>query len=226
MNVNWKVNISVTTILFSATVVLLLVFVVSPFNCDSKPSHPDWVKLHTELESLGYKPATHSPDPKPIELPPAIKQNTSSALSGSGYWVPDTTYTPDDSVAVEVSAITLIDNSRWVKVTIDGQEVKWHRLDYYHRDTSSKWTLFAEVANADSPIGIGAGYRIWKPLDINVSPALSVSTSLDWVAGEIRLSRNVWSGVAFGGGAGGRLVMVEDDLTVELHLSAGISIEL
>jgi len=217
MSVQWK--ISVTTILIIIGIAFVLI--VSPFNCRSKAPFPGWSKLHTELENLGYKPATHSTDPKPVELPPAVKESATATTYGQGYWIPETSVTPLDTVPVVLTEVTLADNTHWVKLTINGDEVKWEKLEYYHTEVERKWTLFAEVTNCESPYGVGIGYRIWKPLDVNVSPGVSVSTSLDWIAPELVISRNIWSGISVGAGCGYRFG-VDDGL----HLSGLVSIEL
>jgi len=220
MSVRW--NISVTTILLLIAIIAALI--LSPFNCRSKAPFPGWSKLHTELENLGYKPATHSTDPKPVELPPAVKESAAATTSGQGYWIPESEYVPGDSVEVELSVVVLSDETAWVKVVIDSVEVKFTKLEHYCTEVQRKWTLYAEVSGAGT--GLGIGYRIWKPLDINVSPGVSVSTSLDWIAGGICLSKNLFSGVSLGGSGGGRVIIRDDVLILEPHIAGLISIEL
>ena len=217
-----RFNISVTTILLVAVVIFL---VISPQTLCNAPRIKDRLSVVEAMQWLKtrmYQQAEAVTEPKPEYLPPAVKETAVSTTHGEGVWIPPTNIEQGDSVEVEISVVELVNETAWVKVVIDGDEVKWHKLEHYHVPLPErKWTLFAEATNAESTIGIGIGYRIWKPLDINVSPAVSVSTSLDWIAGEVRLSRNIFSGVAFGGGVGYRFG-AEDGL----HLSAGVSIEL
>ena len=217
MAVQWKIN--VTTLLLIAGIAFILI--VSPFNCHSGASHSSLHSAIKWLVSNQYQQADPVTEPKPDNIPPDIKPVIISTVSGSGVWIPEIEYEPGDSVEVELSVVELIDESAWIKVTIDSVEVKWQKLEHYHTEVQRKWTLYAEVANCESRYGVGIGYRIWKPLEINVSPAVSVSTSLDWIAPELVISRNVWSGVSIGAGCGYRFGA--DD---GLHLSAGLGVEL
>lgn len=225
-----KFNINVSVLL--VVCVVTSIFVLRPFSCPQKPSLPDYSLAHTELENIGYKPATNVPDPKPDDLPPAVKEGSTSTVSGQGYWTPETNYQLGDTLDVELSVVELADGTAWVKVTIDSVEVKWQRLEHYRAPLPErKWTLFAEAVNSESRVGVGIGYRIFTVAEVNVSPALSISPRLDWIAGEVRVTKNIFSGVAIGGGVGWRLstdVLTTGDRlsTNGLHLSAGISIEL
>ena len=228
MAVRW--NISVTTVLLMAVVIfgLPLALCNSPriASHSSLYSAIDWLKTHS------YTAAEPTTDPKPDNLPPAVKENATATVSGQSYWIPESEYAPGDTLEVELSVVELVDETAWVKVTIDSVEVKWVKLEHYRTEVQRKWTLYAEIANVSqdgndcSQYGIGVGYKLFNVLGSDIVPSASVSTSLDWIAGEVRLSRNIWSGVSVGGGVGGRLIMVEDELTGELHLSASIGIEL
>ena len=215
MSVRW--NISVTTILIIIAIIAALI--LSPFNCRSGASHSSLHSAIKWLVSNQYQQADHVTEPKPDNLPPAVKESATAATYGEGYWIPESEYEPGDSVEVELSVVVLEDESAWVKVVIDSVEVKWVKLHHYRTEVERKWTLHAGVSGAGT--GLGIGYRIWKPLDINVSPGVSVSTSLDWIAPELVISRNVWSGVSVGAGVGYRFG-VDDGL----HLSGLVSIEL
>jgi hypothetical protein len=199
MSVHW--NISVTTILFSATVVLLLVFVVSPCN---SPGIEGGSSLHSAIKWL----ATHSyteadPINKPTpSLPEPVQESAVSTTHGTGIWIPTETYTPADTLEVELSVVELEDGSAFVKVTIDSVEVKWHRLEHYRRDTSSRFTLFGEVTNRNGAIAVGIAYKLFTVASIDVSTAVSVSPQLDRVAGGIQLTRKLLGNISFGVGGG------------------------
>ena len=215
MAVDWKISISVFWIIVAA----FIIFIFKPFYCASKPSATEWTKLHTVMTELGYKPAKHSANPKPDTLPPEIQQAATSTVSSSGYWIPDSTITVNDTLEVELSTV-MLEEEAYTAILINDKNVIITKSEYYYEYVQRRWTLHTEIANAPNPVGMGIGYRIWQPWGVNVSPAVTVSTRADWIAGELRLSRNIWSGVAGGVGVGYRL---GDE---GLHLSAGVSLEL
>lgn len=224
MSTNLQLRFNLIWIIIPIAVIAILVF--KPFSCGSQRSNFSLSKYTALLEGLDYTPADITDEPilPDTTIPPEL---VTATTTGSGYWVPESDYASGDSLDVDVSVVVLEDESAWVKVTIDSTEVKWHKLEHYDRPQKPivrNWTAFVEytnIGNNHTRFGIGVGYRIWRPFEINVSPAVSVSTNLDWIAGEFRLSRNIWSGVAIGGGCGYRIGA--DD---GLHLSIGLSLEL
>jgi len=112
----------------------------------------------------------------------------------------------------------------------NGKPVEWVELSRYSREVERRWTAFVELANVaqsgdnrslSGKLGVGVGYRLFSVADIDITPSTVVSTSLDWVAPELRLSRRVWSGVSVGAGVGYRVGLDEG-----LHLGISIGIEL
>jgi len=213
MRIHWSI------ILVLIAIISFLIF-AKP-DCGSHQSR-DWTAMHAWLKSHSYTQAETVTKPKPEQLPPEIKRGTTATVSGDGYWIPEYEYTPEDTLPVELTTVALEDGTAWARVTISGKPAVWQRLEYYHKTIERRWTGFFEVVNCPESItGIGAGYRVWEPLDINVVPSISVSTHFDWIAPEIRLTRNVWSGVSVGAGGGYRF-----GLDSGLHLSASVGIEL
>ena len=217
MSVRW--NISVTTILLIIGVVII--FIVRPFSCHPKPSHFDWTSIHTWLESHQYTQADPVSDPILPDSVPIPDEAVITTVTGSGTWIPTETYTPEDTLEVELTEVTLGDGSHWVKLTIDSVEVKWQRLQHYKiPPPARRWTGFVEFTNCESShYGVGIGYKLFDVLSVDVSPAVSVSTRLDWIAGEVQLTRTIWSGISGGFGVGCRS-------NGELHISGLINIEL
>jgi len=199
------------------------VFILLPFFCDNRSGGHDFAAMRTWLKDHLYTQADPVSDPKPDHLPPGIKAGATQTVTGEGLWIPATTYTPEDTIAVELTEVTLGDDTHWVKVVIDGTEVKWQRLQYYHADIERRWRGFVEVTNCESSrFGVGIGYKLFTVLGSDVVPSASVSTNLDWVAGEVQLSRTIWSGIGAGIGVGYRFHDTDDGL----HISGLISIEL
>ena len=220
MSVRWQFKVSFLWVFL--TVAISAILILKPFSCNSRPNQIDPSLYTPILDSLSYVQA--DPIDSPILPDSSIPDEIiTTTITGSGYWLPDEPVAAGDSVSVDVSVIVLEDESAWVKVSIDGKPAVFHKISHYHKRVrlpERDWTIFVEAANCgQSPIGVGGAYRIWKPLGINVSPAVAVSVNADWIAGEIRLSRNVWSGVALGIGCGYRT-------GGGLHISGGLSLEL
>ena len=219
MAVQWKVN--VTTILLIVAILLFIVFGDSFCNRPRIESNLNLYNAIQWLKTHAYQPAERVTEPKPDNLSPPVREGSTSTTSGQGYWIPESEYEPGDSVGVELSVVVLEDESAWVKVTIDSVEVKWHRLEHYQRDIQRRWRLHLEITNNNGDIGAGVGYKLFTVLGSDIVPSASVSTSLDWIAPEIIVSRNLFSGVSAGVGCGFRFG--EGD---GLHLSGLVSIEL
>lgn len=221
MSVKWEIKVSLLWIICAVAVTAILLF--KPFSCDSERSHFDWSQTHTQLDSLNYTQADPVYDPILPDTVPIPDEIVTSTTSGSGSWIPTQTYTPADTVAVELSEITLIDGSHWIKLLIGGSEVIWREIQHYQAPAPERnWQAHVEVCNCDSSrIGAGVGYNLLTVASVDVVPTVSVAVNADWIAPEIRLSHTVWSGVAVGAGAGYRFGADEG-----LHLSAGLSIEL
>jgi len=218
------INVKLTINVVFLAVVVAAAVIVLPLLCHKDGGSWDTSRAITWLKSHGYTAVTEKPDHKPESLPPEVKDTATASAYGAGNWIPDQTYTPEDTVSVELSTVELPDGL-WARVTIDGKPIEWEQIDYHREEIQRNWTAFVELTavsqagNDTSQIGIGVGYRIWQPLGVNVVPSVAVSTDLRWIAPELRITRNVWSGVSVGGGVGYR---IGDGL----HLSVGVGVEL
>jgi len=141
-------------------------------------------------------------------------------IEAIGTWIPTHTVTPSDTLAVEVGIITTADSTAIIGITIDSIPVS---IDTIIPIVSipqlqvRRWVLLAEYSNAG--VGVGIGYRLFDISNYSISPCITMDINTAWVAGTVRVSKKVWSGVAVGIGAGYRY----DD---GFHLSGSISIEL
>lgn len=220
MSINLDFRINLLTILL--IVALIAILILRPFSAPSDASHIDWDVIHSFLESHHYVQADPVNKPKPHNLSPEVKDVTSSSVSGSGTWSPDTEITPSDTLEVALSVVTLDDGTAWATVTIDSKPVVIHQLDYYHQEIRRRWLAHVEVCNCETSLaGVGLGYNLFDVAGVDVIPSVTVATRGDWIAPEVRFSRNIWSGVSASGGAGYRFGVERG-----LHLSAGISVEL
>ena len=178
------------------------------------------------IRSAGYTPVTVTDDPFLPESVSVPEEHIVQTVYVHGSWTAPEDVAAGDTVPVEVSAVELIDGSKWVRLSIGGKPVSvditaWSGPDPV--EIVRRWQAHVEVAAVcDRPaLGIGIGYRICAPLGIAIAPTIAAGPSLDWAAAELRLTRRVWSGVSVGIGGGYR---IGDD--PGLHLSAGIGVEL
>ena len=218
-----KISVSLVWII----VLVLGAILIRPFLCHQRNPTWDNSRVVAWLKDRGYMAASEAKSNKPDSLPDSIKETATATGYGTSTWIPEETYSPGDSIPVELSTIELPDGTWWARLSIDGKPVEWTRLEFHREVVRRNWCAFVELAavssdsGQSSPLGVGVGYTIWRPVAVNITPSVAVSTTFDWVAPELRLSRNVWSGVSVGGGVGYRLG--EDD---GLHLSASIGVEL
>ena len=159
-------------------------------------------------------------------LPDIPAEHVVQAIAASGTWTPSETVTPSDTLPVEVSAVELIDGSKWLHLTIGDKPVHLDVTEWFGPDPVQivrRWQAHLECAAvAGQPsLGIGLGYRVCEPFGIGVAPTLAAAPDLSWAAAELRITKRIWSGVSGGIGGGYR---IGDD--PGLHLSAGVSIEL
>lgn len=204
--VRWQFKVSAWSLV---AIAILLIWLIRPFSCDSQPSKPDGSITHRIREK--WRTMTVSDTITVIDT-------IYTAVEASGYWVPDTVYTPADTLPVEVVVITNTDTV-FVAVTIDSTLVAIDTLTFVPLVIPERrWQVFAEY-NDTQTMTVGVGYRVCEWKGIQVSP--SIGSNGEYAFAEIRLHRYVWSGVSCGVGVGYRILAEEG-----LHYSAGISIEL
>jgi hypothetical protein len=177
-----------------------------------------------------YTPSGAANKPKPDTLPPAVKRHAISTTSGEGVWIPDTTYTPADTLPAIISTVTLDDDTQWVRVEIAGKPVIWHKLEYYHRDIYPKWGIGIEVvAIPRLDIGAVASYRLITALGINGEAALAVdinehlTDTPDWFALEARIAAPVSGNIELGADVGIH-VPTMGTIRAAPHVALGITI--
>ena len=160
----------------------------------------DWEKPLTES---GYKPAT-------VEKPEYIGEDkfpetVESVLYAGG--------TVQDSVDVQVSVVETPDGDVWVKAEVDGEEVKFTKIQYSQirkPDRGHNWSLIVAgewVDGADAGIGIaweplsyrGAYFGLQAVCDVNAD----LRDSPDWGSLSARVSRR-FGAVSVGGYSGYR----------------------
>ena len=173
----------------------------------------------------GYTQLTqsHKPPNIPGDKPPVKPVAVSTA---SGTWIPDTIYTPADTLAVASTMIELPDGTSWIKTTIAGKAVNWHELIGYRQ--ASDWSLIVEccVNNGDHGTDWGAG-ATWQPLHlwrVDIGPCVTADANPevsmpDWYAVSVRCSYRVWRGFSLGGQVGYRIM---ENPGLHLGISAGI----
>jgi hypothetical protein len=199
----WKFNVSITTVLLIVGIAILLLCSDSLCNSPRIEGHSSLSNAIKWLTNHSYVTADPVNKPTPHNLPKPVQESAVTTTHGTGIWIPDSTVTPDDTLAVELSVIVLEDESAWGQVTIGGKPAVITELKYYRRDTRSRLGLFAEYSN--SGIGCGINYRLFAVANTTLSPAVAVSTQLDWVAGEVQLSRTLFGNVSAGVGCGYQL---------------------
>ena len=209
----------------------LLLMIVCFGRCPAeRPETGLYARLASTLSAIreaGYTPVEaltlDGVDMIPEDVP---EEHVVQSVYVHGSWTVPEDIAAGDTVPVEVSAVELIDGSKWVRLEIGGKPVSVDITAWSGPDPVQivrRWTAFVEMAavSGQPALGIGVGYRICEPLGIGVSPSIVASPSLEWAAAELRLTRRVWSGVSAGGGVGYRIG--EDP---GLHLSAGVGVEL
>ena len=137
----------------AALVVIGLVAVglpITPFSVNV-PGLPEWAK--------------------PVPLMPE-----KVIIEAGGQWIPEQTYTPQDTLPVYV-AIQITDSDTTATITIDGTPVI---VDSIHVDITPmrlRWGLYEEIAsNGDLATGVS-----WHPIHLwGISLGPTASTNLSW----------------------------------------------
>lgn len=127
-----------------------------------------------------------------------IRPYVEETLTGSGIWIPEETYTPEDSLEVEISEIENINGEKWVRVEIGGKPVVWRKLEHFEREPKEDRPSFHFVPLAytnceGAPLGIGIA---WTPVDIwNFDIGISATAELDpsprWASLQGRISHHI-----------------------------------
>jgi len=216
VNLSFKINIGIIL----SVVAVIFIFILRPFSCHSSPSNKNWHVLHSGLKNLSYAQAEPINLAKLHDFTPEIKDNTISTSITEGIWTPDSVYTPEDTLIVTASGITLADNTHWTRITIDGKPVTVLKAEYYSRNIQRRWIVLVETTN-NAGIGAGIGYNLFSLAGIDAVSAVSISIRGNWIAPEVRIQQNIWSGIAIGAGIGYRFGDSEG-----IHLSAGVSLEI
>ena len=150
-------------------------------------------------------------------------------ITGSGYWIPDETIAPEDTLAVEISIIQGEDDDQWVRIEIEGKPAVLEELKWYEKpDELGKWSAGIETAILhDFDIGLFASRNLGELWGIRggVAVAIDLNTDLsespDWVVLEMRLSFPlIWDSFEVGGGIGPMFMRDNIDLSV----SGGIEV--
>lgn len=140
-----------------------------------------------------------------------------TGITAAGRWIPDTVYTPADTLPVEIITISTTDTV-FIAATIDDVPVIFDTLVTVPLELPERrWLIFAEY-NELGPAG-GIGWRAFEWRSVQFSPAIGAGDG--YAFAELRIHRRLWSGVSAGVGIGYRFVQDEG-----LHLGVGISIEL
>lgn len=228
MSVKWEIKISLLWVICAVAVTIILL--IKPFSCDVTPSQIIPSQYTPVLDSLGYVQADPVSDPVLPDSVPIPDEIITSTTSGSGVWIPDKPVSAGDSVAVDLSEVTLADGSHWIHLLINGSEVIWQQLTYYQKPVEidrSNWSAGLEVVIIpEFDIGAVAAYRLATVWNINAEAALAVDINEtitdppDWFAVQGRLSVPLWKSVE--GSVGGGLHVTKDDICG--HVASGITI--
>ena len=210
-------------------IVIMAVFLIVNAVCrpesDSKVAEYEYIEV---MENFDYSVATEVSDPPlPDSIMDTIGGNIEEALTGSAVWVPSESIESGEEVPVEFSVIELDDSSVWVKASINGDVLKWERIEHFKEESEiRRWKLQIEMANCSaSPYGIGIGYQATKLIGFGVTPSVSVSTELAWIAGQVKISHTIFSGFSGEIGGGYRLNLRED-LHGNWHISGGFELSI
>ena len=181
----------------------------------------DWTDT---LATVGYEPAEIV---EVTELPDELPESIEGVIYAEG---------EHEGVEVTVSIVETPDDTIWIKATIDGNEVKWRKVQYMPmcKDRNgTRWTALIECAyvSGSTDWGVGGAYTVIRrvPLirsSLDLFAVADINPDLrdapDWYAVGAGLS---WHRGAFSIGLHGGYRFMED---AGLHtgVCAGISIGL
>lgn len=226
MNVQYEIKISLLFVICLVGVGLILI--LKPFSCDSRPSGIPEYNYTPDLEAASYVEVEAVNQPVLPDTLKHIEPWVEQTVTASGYWTPDTIYTPEDNLKVEISGIEMKDGSRWVRVEIEGKPAVIERADWFEKEPElGRWSAGIETAILqDFDIGLFISYNLFEVWNIRGGTAIAVdlntdlSESPDWLALECRLSTPVWRSVEFGGGIGPMFMRDR----IELYVSGGFEV--
>ena len=181
-----------------------------------------------DLEAASYVEVEVANQPILPDTLEHIEPWVEQTVSASGSWIPDTIYTPEDTLKVEVSGIEMKDGSRWIRVEIEGKPVHIERADWFIKEEEpGRWSGGLEAAVLHGfDIGAYGAYRLGTVLKIHAEIAVVVdvntdlSESPDWIAGEFRLSIPLGGSIEGGGGFGG--MATRDEIDFYASIGGGI----
>lgn len=187
------------------------------------------------------------PEPGPVEV---VVDNFSKPLQVAGY-KPATVQKPDyihgdefpesveaviyasgtaGDLPVEVSVVSTIDGQTWVKATIDGNVVKWQKIQVWNEPKpvhNRDWSLLIAGEWIDGvDVGVGVAFQPWEFQDtrIGFQTVVDLNQDLgdapDWGSLGVRISREV--GIVNVGGYGGYRFGEQAGFSV--GISTGISL--
>lgn len=202
--------------------------ILRPVSCDSRPSALPEYDYTPDLLDASYSEVTVVNQPVLPDTLEHIEPWVEETISASGTWVPDTIYTPEDVLKVEMSGIEMKDGSRWIRIDIEGKPVVIERADWFEKEPEiGRWSAGIEMAILhDFDIGVFASRKVLEVWNIRGGLAVAVdintdlSESPDWVALEARLSVPIWRSVEAGGGIGP--MFTKDDISP--HVSGGFEV--
>jgi len=210
--IEWKFNVSLWAVLGA---VLLVVWLIIPHKCDITPKQPNRKDLYSPKQELLISTTGDT-----VIIAP---QEPDIIIHGSGEYSPDTIISPEDTISVEVYVSVGDNEPPEVVLEIDSIPVEITGVEWYSREVPERnWQVIFSITNSEiDRFGAGVAYRFAEISEVNLSISGTVGLTGKWISPELRMSKNVWSGVAIGAGFGYRFGSENAP-----HFSANISLEL
>ena len=193
------------------------------WTCSDRQPMPDEVVIVDDwskpLNEGGYKPATVT---KPDHIPgDKLPETVEAVLYAEG---------STSEHEVEISVVTSPDDVVWIKAVIDGDVVKWRKVEYMTQPKPTRndnWSLLVASEWLNSPdIGLGIAY---EPLQfqgarIGLQAVFDLNSDLtdspDWITPALRISRRIGA-FSVGGYCGYR---IGEQQGLGLGVNVGIAI--
>ena len=127
-----------------------------------------------------------------------IRPYVEETVTGEGYWIPEETYTPEDTLAVTISEVEVETGEKWVRVDIEGKPVEWYKLQHYEREPITRRSTFhfipVQYSNCEGS-AIGAGLA-WMPIelwgfDLGIAATAELDPSPEWGTLQGRVSHHI-----------------------------------